>query len=150
MLGNVASSPLLDSTRSMQLSAISSTPSRTPCGPLLRFGRRITSIERLGGSPLVPRLLRSFHWEYRSKECAELRNLARRDIHIINTNLTSRGKKLLKLLISKTRLIKIFEVYRDKSSILEDSGHRNQQGGASYRNEGGAAKRLRRAGSDRT
>ena len=35
--------------------------------------------------------------------------------HIINTNLTSRGKKLLKLLISKTRLIKIFEVYRDKS-----------------------------------
>ena len=115
MLGNVASSPLLDSTRSMQLSAISSTPSRTPCGPLLRFGRRITSIERLGGSPLVPRLLRSFHWEYRSKECAELRNLARRDIHIINTNLTSRGKKLLKLLISKTRLIKIFEVYRDKT-----------------------------------
>ena len=114
VLGNVASSPLLDSTRSMQLSAISSTPSRTPCGPLLRFGRRITSIERLGGSPLVPRLLRSFHWEYRSKECAELRNLARRDIHIINTNLTSRGKKLLKLLISKTRLIKIFEVYRDK------------------------------------
>ena len=60
VLGNVASSPLLDSTRSMQLSAISSTPSRTPCGPLLRFGRRITSIERLGGSPLVPRLL-SFH-----------------------------------------------------------------------------------------
>ena len=113
VLGNVASSPLLDSTRSMQLSAISSTPSRTPCGPLLRFGRRITSIERLGGSSLVPRLLRSFHWEYRSKECAE-RNLARRDIHIINTNLTSRGKKLLKLLISKTRLIKIFEVYRDK------------------------------------
>ena len=54
---------------------------------------------------------------YRSKECAELRNLARRDIHIINTNLTSRGKKLLKLLISKTRLIKIFEVYRDKSRI---------------------------------
>ena len=116
VLGNVASSPLLDGTRSIQLSSISSTPYRTPCGPQLRFGRRITSIERLGGSPLVPRLLRSFHWEYRSKECAELRNLARRDIHIINTNLTSRGKKLLKLLISKTRLIKIFEVYRDKAS----------------------------------
>ena len=118
VLGNVASSPLLDSTRSMQLSAISSTPSRTPCGPLLRFGRRITSIERLGGSPLVPRLLRSFHWEYlaakyRSKECAELRNLE--ETYILNTNLTSRGKKLLKLLISKTRLIKIFEVYRDKT-----------------------------------
>ena len=48
------------------------------------------------------------------RNSAELRNLARRDIHIINTNLTSRGKKLLKLLISKTRLIKIFEVYRDK------------------------------------
>ena len=61
----------------------------------------------------MPRLLRSFHWEYRSKECAELRNLARRDIHI-STNLTSRGKKLLKLLIKKTRLIKIFEIYRDK------------------------------------
>ena len=112
MLGNVASSPLLDSTRSMQLSAISSTPSRTPCGPLLRFGRRITSIERLGGSPLVPRLLRSFHWEYRSKECAELRNLE--ETYILNTNLTSRGKKLLKLLIKKTRLTKIFEVYWDK------------------------------------
>ena len=116
VLGNVASSPLLDSTRSMQLSAISSTPSRTPCGPLLRFGRRITSIERLGGSPLVPRLLRSFHWEYRSKECAELRNLE--ETYILNTNLTSRGKKLLKLLISKTRLIKIFEVYRDKPCWL--------------------------------
>ena len=63
VLGNVASSHLLDGTRSMQLSAISSTPNRTPCGPLLRFGRRITSIERLGGSLLVPRLL-SFAWEY--------------------------------------------------------------------------------------
>ena len=61
----------------------------------------------------MPRLLRSFHWEYRSKECAELRNLE--ETYIINTNLTSRGKKLLKLLISKTRLIKIFEVYRDNS-----------------------------------
>ena len=60
VLGNVASSPLLDGTRSIQLSSISSTPYRTPCGPQLRFGRRITSIERLGGSPLVPRLL-SFH-----------------------------------------------------------------------------------------
>ena len=60
----------------------------------------------------MPRLLRSFHWEYRSKECAELRNLE--ETYILNTNLTSRGKKLLKLLISKTRLIKIFEVYRDK------------------------------------
>ena len=96
VLGNVASSPLLDGTRSIQLSSISSTPYRTPCGPQLRFGRRITSIERLGGSPLVPRLLRSFHWEYRSKECAELRNLE--ETYNINTNLTSRGKKLLKLL----------------------------------------------------
>ena len=114
VLGNVASSPLLDGTRSIQLSSISSTPYRTPCGPQLRFGRRITSIERLGGSPLVPRKVVSMGVQL-SKECAELRNLARRDIHIINTNLTSRGKKLLKLLISKTRLIKIFEVYRDKT-----------------------------------
>ena len=54
--------------------------------------------------------------EYRSKECAELRNLE--ETYILNTNLTSRGKKLLKLLISKTRLIKIFEVYRDKTISL--------------------------------
>ena len=54
-----------------------------------------------------------------SKECAEL-GQRRRDIFLvrnrplyvlINTNLTFRGKKLLKLLIKKTRLIKIFEVY---------------------------------------
>ena len=119
VLGNVASSPLLDGTRSIQLSSISSTPYRTPCGPQLRFGRRITSIERLGGSPLVPRLLRSFHWEYRSKECADQRNLE--ETYIINTNLTSRGKKLLKLLIKKTRLTKIFEIYRDKSVVLQKS-----------------------------
>ena len=47
-----------------------------------------------------------------SEECAELGE--REETYILNTNLTSRGKKLLKLLISKTRLIKIFEVYRDK------------------------------------
>ena len=80
VLGNVASSPLLDGTRSIQLSSISSTPYRTPCGPQLRFGRRITSIERLGGSPLVPRLL-SFHGS------AAVRGMCRawgerRDIHI--------------------------------------------------------------------
>ena len=57
-----------------------------------------------------------------SKECAEL-GQRRRDIFLarnrplyvlINTNLTFRGKKLLKLLIKKTRLTKIFEIYRDK------------------------------------
>ena len=128
VLGNVASSPLLDGTRSIQLSSISSTPYRTPCGPQLRFGRRITSIERLGGSPLVPRKVVSMGVQL-SKECAEL-GQRRRDIFLarnlgigplyvlINTNLTFRGKKLLKLLISKTRLIKIFEVYRDKTSFF--------------------------------
>ena len=44
-----------------------------------------------------------------SEECAELGE--REETYILNTNLTSRGKKLLKLLIKKTRLIKIFEVY---------------------------------------
>ena len=44
-----------------------------------------------------------------SEECAELGE--REETYILSTNLTSRGKKLLKLLISKTRLIKIFEVY---------------------------------------
>ena len=73
----------------------------------------------------MPRLLRSFHWEYRSKECAELRNLE--ETYIINTNLTSRGKKLLKLLISKTRLIKIFEVYWESIERypLEGAGNRD-------------------------
>ena len=49
-----------------------------------------------------------------SEECAELGE--REETYILNTNLTSRGKKLLKLLIKKTRLIKIFEIYRDNSS----------------------------------
>ena len=80
VLGNVASSLLLDGTRSMQLSAISSTPNRTPCGPLLRFGRRITSIERLGGSPLVPRLL-SFHGSTAVRGMCRAWG-ERRDIHI--------------------------------------------------------------------
>ena len=44
-----------------------------------------------------------------SEECAELGE--REETYILSTNLTSRGKKLLKLLIKKTRLIKIFEVY---------------------------------------
>ena len=48
-----------------------------------------------------------------SEECAELGE--REETYILNTNLTSRGKKLLILLIKKTRLIKIFEIYRDKS-----------------------------------
>ena len=97
VLGNVASSPLLDGTRSIQLSSISSTPYRTPCGPQLRFGRRITSIERLGGSPLVPRLL-SFHGEYSCRR--NVRSLGRgEETYILNTNITNRGKKLLKLLI---------------------------------------------------
>ena len=47
-----------------------------------------------------------------SEECAELGE--REETYILSTNLTSRGKKLLKLLIKKTRLIKIFEIYRDK------------------------------------
>ena len=83
VLGNVASFPLLDGTRSMQLSAISSTPNRTPCGPLLRFGRRITSIERLGGSPLVPRLTRllSFHGSTAVRGMCRAWG-ERRDIHI--------------------------------------------------------------------
>ena len=120
VLGNVASSPLLDGTRSIQLSSISSTPYRTPCGPQLRFGRRITSIERLGGSPLVPRLL-SFHGSTAVEGMCrawaeEKRHIPSQDrpllvYVLINTNLTFRGKKLLKLLIKKTRLIKIFEVY---------------------------------------
>ena len=49
-----------------------------------------------------------------SEECAELGE--REETYILNTNLTSRGKKLLILLIKKTRLIKIFEIYRDKAS----------------------------------
>ena len=72
----------------------------------------------------MPRLL-SFHGSTAvSKECAEL-GQRRRDIFLarnrplyvlINTNLTFRGKKLLKLLIKKTRLIKIFEVYWETKS----------------------------------
>ena len=50
-----------------------------------------------------------------SEECAELGE--REETYILNTNLTSRGKKLLKLQIKKTRLIKIFEIYRDKSVL---------------------------------
>ena len=50
-----------------------------------------------------------------SEECAELGE--REETYILNTNLTSRGKKLLILLIKKTRLIKIIEIYRDNSSI---------------------------------
>ena len=50
-----------------------------------------------------------------SEECAELGE--REETYILNTNLTSGGKKLLILLIKKTRLIKIFEIYRDKSVV---------------------------------
>ena len=60
-----------------------------------QLGHEVADLS-LGQVERGPRLLRSFHWEYRSKECAELRNLARRDIHIINTNLTSRGKEATK------------------------------------------------------
>ena len=49
-----------------------------------------------------------------SEERAELGE--REETYILNTNLTSRGKKLLKLLIKKPRLIKIFEIYRDKTT----------------------------------
>ena len=52
-----------------------------------------------------------------SEECAELGE--REETYILSTNLTSRGKKLLKLLIKKTRLIKIFEIYRDKIGFGE-------------------------------
>ena len=46
---------------------------------------------------------------------------------LINTNLTFRGKKLLKLLIKKTRLIKIFEVYWESIERypLEGAGNRD-------------------------
>ena len=51
-----------------------------------------------------------------SEECSELGE--REETYILNTNLTPRGMKLLKLLIKKTRLIKIFEIYRDKSNNI--------------------------------
>ena len=83
-----------------------------------------------------------------SEECAELGE--REETYILNTNLTSRGKKLLKLLIKKTRLTKIFEVYRDKFEsrlnkilILEKNGR-----GSEAPQERRATERLNRGTSE--
>ena len=106
MLGNVAASPLHGSSRSNQVSAISSALRHTPCCPGRRFGGDITIIEQERRSSLLY-LLTSVHVRPlpAPKSSKKVRKLGPSERQEKNTNLPPRGKKVLARPILKTRLI---------------------------------------------
>ena len=129
VLGNVAASPLHGSSRSNQVSAISSALRRTPCCLGRRFGGDITIIEQARRSSLLY-LLTSVHVRPlpAPKSSKKVRKLGPSERQEKNTNLPPRGQTRCRRYYSstlnlKTRLIKIFrDLPGQVATKLETSG----------------------------